>query len=64
MKELNLFVCEYCNTQYKDKQNAAECENKHKHAKKIKNEKHHANGDYPDKVEVVFDDGTSIWYKR
>ena len=64
MKELKLFVCEYCGTQYKDKEKAKECEKVHKVANGINNASYHANGDYPDRVEVHFTDGKSIWYKR
>lgn len=64
MKELKLFVCEHCGTQYKDKEKAKGCEMTHKVANGIGNASYHANGDYPDKVEVQFTDGKKIWYKR
>lgn len=64
MRKQELWVCEFCGTQYKDKEKAGACEKNHRVAMKIKNESHHAGGDYPDRVEVVFDNGKSVWYKR
>lgn len=64
MKEQKLYVCELCGTQYKDKDKALECEEVHKVIGKIKNVSYHANGDYPDRVEISFSDGKRIWYKR
>ena len=64
MKEQRLWVCEYCGTQYKERTKAAECEKKHKRVSGVKDAKYHAGGDYPDRVEVTFSDGTKCWYKR
>lgn len=64
MKEQKLYVCEYCGTQYKEKEKALACEGKHKKATGIKDTRSHAGADYPDRVEVAFSDGTSQWYKR
>lgn len=64
MKEQKLYVCEHCGTQYKEKLKAIDCEKGHKEALAVRNTRHHAGGDYPDRVEVTFTDGTSIWYKR
>lgn len=55
MKKQELWVCEHCGTQYKDKLKAKECEEKHRVAVKVKGERHHAGGEYPDKVELDWD---------
>ena len=36
MKELKLYVCEHCGTQYDNKRETEECENSHKTKLKIK----------------------------
>lgn len=64
MKEQKLYVCEYCGTQYKEKLKASDCEKGHKKVSGINDTRYHAMCDYPDKVQVTFRDGTSIWYKR
>lgn len=64
MKELKLFVCDSCGTQYKDREKAKQCEKSHNYAKEIANAAYHANADYPDRIEVCFLDGKKIWYKR
>ena len=64
MKELKLYACETCGTQYKEKKKALECEERHKISMEVRSEKHHAGGDYPDRVEIRFTDGKCIWYKR
>lgn len=53
MKELKLFICEYCGTQYKDKEKAKQCEKSHNFATGISNAAYHANADYPDRVQDV-----------
>ena len=69
MKEQKLYMCEFCNTQYKDKNDALKCEQNHKTPKKIKESKYHEakdapNGGYPDRIRIEFDNGETIWYKR
>ena len=64
MKEQKLYVCEWCGTQYKDKNQALECEKGHKAAKHIHNSIYHSKCDFPDRVEIEFTDGTRCWYKR
>ena len=64
MKEQKLYMCEYCGTQYKEKNKALDCEYIHKDAKNVKDAQYHAGGDYPDRVEITFHDGTSRWYKK
>lgn len=64
MKEQKLYVCDYCGTQYKEKAKAIACERGHKTAKGITDTRYHAGGDFPDRVEVAFTDGSRCWYKR
>lgn len=68
MKEQKLYVCELCETQYKDKQKAIACENMHKKPVKVGNAAYHAckcDADgYPDRVEIEFSDGSKKWYKH
>lgn len=68
MKEITLYCCEVCGTQYKDRNKAAECEKSHRRPVKIVAKKYHPiemrQGDYPFSVEVLFDDGKKIIYKR
>lgn len=67
MKSLQLFICEHCGTQYKDKKEAIKCENSHKTALEIHDMRFHAckdAGNYPDKIEVKMSDEKLIWYHR
>jgi hypothetical protein len=68
MKEQTLYICEFCNTQYKSKQAALDCEKYHHTAKTMRQPQYHAakcsQDGYPDRIEIVFDDGKTIWYKR
>lgn len=64
MKEQKLYVCEYCGTQYKEKEKALNCEKAHSKKPTIKDARYHANCDFPDRVEIVFESGKSMWYKR
>lgn len=66
MKALQLYMCEYCGTQYKDKKECEKCESNHKSAVKIKNMKFHADKktNYPDRLEVEMSDGKIYWYHR
>lgn len=68
MKELSKYQCEYCNTEYKDKSVAEECESNHKIKLKVKNKKYLPlnldNSGYPWKLDIEFDDGKIITYKR
>lgn len=68
MKEQKIYVCDFCGTQYKDKQKALYCEKFHHSPRNFKNSKYHAascpGGGYPDYIEIEFDDGKVIRYKR
>ena len=64
MKEQKIYVCELCETQYKEKSEALKCESGHKVAKKIDKSSYHAKCDFPDRVVVEFIDGSRCFYKR
>ena len=64
MKEQKIYICELCNTQYKEKSEAVKCENGHKTPKKILSAKYHAKCDFPDHIEIEFEDGKCCRYKR
>ena len=68
MKELKLYQCEICNTQYASKQYAEECEKSHKIIKavvplKYRSLKSNPEG-YPDSVKIIFDNDEEIRYIR
>lgn len=68
MKELSKYQCEYCKTEYKDKNKCMECENNHKIKPKIANMRYASyNSDhsgYPTYLNVEFEDGETITYQR
>lgn len=68
MKEQKLYVCEFCNTQFKIKEEALRCESNHHSPKEMRQPHYHrancSRDGYPDRIEIVFDDGKTIWYKK
>lgn len=54
---------ENCGTQYKEKQKATECEKSHGVVARVKDARYHSMGAKPGRVEVVFSDGSTAWYK-
>ena len=68
MKELSKYQCEYCNTEYKDKSQAEKCENNHKIKPKLKDKRYSPynqdHSGYPMTLNVEFEDGKTITYKR
>ncbi len=68
MKELKLYQCEICGTQYKNKAECKECEKRHIKPKGITgtrylNFKDNKKG-YPVLISVEMEDGFTITYKR
>lgn len=66
MKELKLYQCEICNTQYKSLEMAEQCEQFHNIPKRVEAAKYRSingNGKYPDYVNVTFNDGSVKRYK-
>ena len=68
MKELKRYQCEHCGTVYSDKATAKKCESTHKVKGKISKLVHRPVRDdatgYPLYVEVMFEDGKVIKYKK
>ena len=67
MKKIDLYVCEVCGTQYKEKVKCQNCEKSHVRPVQITGEKYTAkdcNGAYPVHITVTMADGKSITYKR
>ena len=68
MKEQTLYVCEFCNTSYANKSDAKQCEDNHKRCKKIVDTKYLPykpdKTGKPQKVCIMFNDGTCEWYSR
>lgn len=68
MKEVSLYVCEICGTQFKDKQKCKECESGHVKPLKITGTKYVPLSDnqkgYPTMIHVRMEDGETIAYKK
>ena len=68
MKELKLYTCEFCGTNYSQKRVCEECEKSHLIAKTIKRQryvpmKNNQKG-HPISIDVQFDNGDIVTYKR
>lgn len=68
MKEMTLWKCDICGTEYKEKLKCQKCEASHKKKDKIVSMRHlpytsDASG-YPDKITVEFEDGIKKIYSR
>lgn len=68
MKEMTLWKCDICGTEYKEKLKCKKCEALHKKAGKIVSMRHlpftsDASG-YPDKITVEFEDGIKKVYSK
>ena len=68
MKTNTRYQCEYCGTEYRDKEKCNQCENNHKKNLKIVGKKYVSfkgdNTGYPTRIEVEFDDGERAMYTR
>lgn len=68
MKEMVKYQCEYCCTEYKDKSKAEQCENNHKLKAKLKSKRYlpyeSDRSGYPMSLNIEFEDGKVITYKR
>lgn len=62
MKEIKLYQCEKCGTQYNDRNRAKECEKAHIDIVGIKDARCSSEQKYPNKIEVKFADGKTHWY--
>ena len=68
MKELKLYVCEHCGTQYKNKAEAEKCETSHKTKLKIKEMKFvsykNNHTGFPITLEVVDENNYTVRYRK
>lgn len=68
MKEIKRYVCETCNTEYKEKSACERCEKTHCKPTKIINAKYISVNNnlkgYPTSITVKMEDGTEQIYKR
>lgn len=68
MKEVKHYICDICHTEYNDKLSCQNCEKSHKKTGKIIRTHHISftqnKTGYPHKIEVEFEDGAVITYKR
>lgn len=68
MKELKLYTCEFCGTNYKEKTICMQCEKTHKKPVKIKSSRYipdkNNNKGYPISLEIEMEDGKTVTYKR
>lgn len=68
MKQIALYVCEHCGTQYAEKADAQKCEKNHKQPKEVGGCRYlsikiDASG-YPSTINIMFEDGSMRQYKR
>ena len=67
MKKIDLYQCEICGTQYKEKLKCQECEKSHVRPVQIIGEKYmqkSCSGEYPVHITVRMADGKTVMYKR
>ena len=68
MKTLSKYQCEYCHTEYREKNACEQCEKNHKVKPKIKKNVFLCyemdRSGYPTKINVEFENGEVITYKR
>lgn len=68
MKEISLWKCEVCGTEYKEKAACKKCEERHKKGGKIVKMRYlpytSDQSGYPNKITVEFEDGVKKIYSR
>ena len=67
MKKIDLYQCEICGTQYKEKYKCQECEKSHVKPLRIIDEKYmpkNCNGEYPVHITVRMANDKTVMYKR
>lgn len=68
MKDVTLWKCDICRTEYRDKKKCEKCETGHKKNGKIVKMRHlpytSDQSGYPDKITVKFEDGVEKMYSR
>lgn len=68
MKDVTLWKCDICGTEYRDKKKCEQCETEHKKKGKIVKMRHlpytSDQSGYPDKITVKFEDWEELVYSR
>lgn len=68
MKELSKYQCEYCHAEYREKSACEQCEKNHKIKPKIKKSVYLSHemdrSGYPTRINIEFENGETITYKR
>lgn len=59
-----VYVCDLCDTEYKNREDAQKCENDHIRPEEMGNYKINAHQKYPHEIKVRFADGTYHWYRK
>lgn len=64
MKELKLYMCEICNTQFKEKASAMNCEKSHRKFMQIVGHRFTKGTEYPHSVTIEFENGKKVRYDK
>lgn len=64
MKEITIYQCEICNTQYDDSAAAASCEEYHQTIEEIVGTRYKTKAKYPESITVLFNDGKELKYRK
>ena len=64
MKEVTLYECEVCGSQYSSSKMAKECEKIHKTIQEIGSVKYRSMDGYPNEITVVFSGNKRVTYHR
>lgn len=62
MTKKELYTCDICYTDYREKADALKCEKEHLKCVKITDTIYNAHFELPHKIEVEFSNGTKHWY--
>lgn len=63
-KQLYLYTCDICHTDYANKEDAIKCEEEHCGVVQVTDYRIHVHCKYPHKLEIKFSDGTKYWYRQ
>ena len=64
MTKKELYTCDICHTDYREKADALKCEKEHLKCVKITDARYNAHFNLPCKIEVEFSHGTKHWYRQ
>ena len=64
MQEVKKYICEYCGTEYKEKEECGKCEEKHQKPTGIVGAKYenYSNSKYPEYIDILMNDGVTVRY--